>query len=89
MESRDFFVRRAREIVRRNFAIFQSYVAGSSYVKWWNTKSAAFAYIYIGGDAMKLAEEIFDETGVLVNPGERFETPSYPRAGLGWVDKRS
>ncbi|MGC9050436.1 MAG: hypothetical protein ACP5J3_05860 [Pyrobaculum sp.] len=38
-------MRRAREIARRNFAISQSYVAGRSYVKWWNTKSAAFAYI--------------------------------------------
>ncbi|MGB9706307.1 MAG: hypothetical protein ACPL3C_12710, partial [Pyrobaculum sp.] len=41
LEKRDFFVRRAREIARRNFAISQSYVAGRSYVKWWNTKSAA------------------------------------------------
>ncbi len=88
LEKRDFFVRRAREIVRRNFAIFQSYVAGRIYVKWWNTKSAAFAYIYVGGDTMKLAEEIFDETGVLVNPGECFEMPGYLRVGLGWADEK-
>lgn len=87
LEKRDYFINRSRTIVRRNFAIFGEYVKARPYVKWWNTKAAAFSHIYVGGDTLKLAEEIFEETGVLVNPGECFEMKGYLRVGLGWADE--
>ena len=88
LEKRGYFVTRSRSIVRRNFAVFQHYVEARQYVRWWNTRAAAFAHIYVGGDTLKLAEEIFEDTGVLVNPGECFEMPGYLRVGLGWADEK-
>ncbi len=85
LKRQEQFVSRAKEICRRNTDLFWS-VRGAedAFVKR-PQKAAPFLFVKTRNIAQtsEYCERLFNETGVLINPGECFEMPGYVRIWLG------
>jgi len=77
---------RGREIVSANLESFRRILGGR--LEWVEPMAGAFVFARVPGveDTRGLAEQLYREKGVLVNPGECFDMPGYLRIGLGKAD---
>jgi aspartate/methionine/tyrosine aminotransferase len=75
--------KRAREIVRGNFELLSK--SAGDLLQPLPVEGGAFAWARVpwASDTLSLCELIFARRGVLVNPGECFESPGFIRVGLG------
>ena len=81
---------RAKSIVRRNIeALKRLLEKNKDLVKAWWPEAGAFVLASLpwAKDTMHIAERLFTEYGILVNPGECFEVPGTLRIGLGVEDQ--
>jgi len=78
---------RGRGIVEANLEAFHRALAGT--LEYVEPRGGAFIFARVPGveDTYTLAEQLFREKGVLVNPGECFDMPGYLRIGLGKADQ--
>ena len=83
-------IERARRIVRENLQVFKSSISKSknllSYIEP-NAGAYILVKIHFPTNTLKLAERIYREKSVLVNPGECFNIPGYFRIGLGGLSE--
>jgi len=75
---------RARSIVKKNLELFSSKAKGDL-LDPVIPEGGAFIWVKIPweDDTLALSEELFSSYGILVNPGECFESPGFLRIGIG------
>jgi aspartate/methionine/tyrosine aminotransferase len=81
------FVGRSRRIIESNLPILTDFIRrNNAFVRWTPPRagSVAFPRFVEDVDAERAAEQLIDETGVMILPGARFDyQPWYFRVGLG------
>lgn len=79
---------RARMIAQRNLRVAREILEKTDDFEWRTPEAAPFVFIRttFTDDNYTFCERLFEETGVLINPGRCFEMPSYVRIGLGVKD---
>jgi len=85
---------RSREIVSRNLKIVEEVMRREEVdhlVEWHRPNATALAFLKLKGvkDTFSFAQSLFQNEGVLLNPGECFEMPGYVRIGIGQGDKET
>lgn len=87
--TRSKLLERAKNIVRRNVETLKRILEkNKDLVKAWWPEAGAFVLASLpwAKHTMHIAERLFTEYGILVNPGECFEVPGTLRIGLGVED---
>jgi aspartate/methionine/tyrosine aminotransferase len=85
----DRLIERARRIVRGNLLVFKSAISSENLLSYIEPDAGAYIPVKINLpiNTLKLAEKIYKEKSVLVNPGECFNIPGYFRIGLGGLQE--
>ena len=78
--------KRTREVVNRNWAIMERWIAShSGLLSAIAPEAAAICFIKLrdGIDSLELTKRLLQEKSVLISPGEHFEMPGFIRIGFG------
>ena len=87
LRSRGALLDRARAIVATNLELVDAAIAASERLEWVSPRAGSVGFPRFTDPAMDVdgfAEELVNETGVLILPGSQFEHPgTHFRVGLG------
>lgn len=79
LEARHRLIRRARQIVNSNMKLASSILGRSELFRWRITQAAPFVFLRtkFTDNTLDYCEYVFRNAGILICPGECFETPGY------------